>query len=59
MIASSQKGLMTEIQCELNFTKYGIILSKPITNDCRYDYIADINGKYKKPYLLILFSKDY
>lgn len=45
MIASSQKGLITEIQCELNFTKYGIILSKPITNDCRYDYIADINGK--------------
>lgn len=44
MVDSSQKGLMTELQCELAFTKYGILLSKPISNDSRYDYIADINN---------------
>lgn len=34
---------MTELQCELFFTEKNILLSKPITQDSRYDYIADIN----------------
>ena len=38
-------GLTTEIQCQLAFTKLNIVLSKPITADSRYDFIADINNK--------------
>lgn len=44
MIDSSQKGLLTELQCQTDFTKLGILLSQPITQDSRYDFIADING---------------
>lgn len=45
MVSSSQKGLVTELKCQLDFSKYGILLSKPITNDSRYDFIADVNNK--------------
>lgn len=38
-------GLSTEIQCQLVFTQLNIVLSKPITSDSRYDFIADVNGK--------------
>lgn len=38
-------GLSTEIECQLAFTKLNIVLSKPITIDSRYDFIADIAGK--------------
>lgn len=44
MIESSQKGLLTELQCQADFTGLGILLSQPITQDSRYDFIADING---------------
>lgn len=37
-------GLSTEIQCQLAFTQLNIVLSKPITADSRYDFIADIKG---------------
>lgn len=40
-----KKGLITELRCELDFTKLGYIVSKPITTDSRYDYIVDLNGK--------------
>lgn len=45
MNETNQKGLITESYCQLAFTELGIMLSKPISHDCRYDYIADINGK--------------
>ena len=45
MNINSQKGLMTEIKCQYDFSKYGIMLSQPIAPDSRYDFIADINGK--------------
>ena len=45
MNETNQKGLVTETYCQLAFTQLGIMLSKPISHDCRYDYIADINGK--------------
>lgn len=45
MNTNSQKGLITEIKCQYDFSKYGIILSQPITPDSRYDFIADINNK--------------
>lgn len=41
-------GLSTEIQCQLAFTQLNIVLSKPITTDSRYDFIADVNGKLLK-----------
>lgn len=40
-----KKGLLTELQCELDFRNMGFVVSKPITPDSRYDYIVDINGK--------------
>lgn len=48
MNETKQKGLITELQCELAFSSIGITLSKPIVEDCRYDYIADIGYKLLK-----------
>ena len=45
MRESELLGLTTELQCQLAFSKLNIVLSKPITQDSRYDYIADINGE--------------
>lgn len=45
MTNANQKGLITEIQCQYDFSKYGIMLSQPIFQDSRYDFIADIQGK--------------
>lgn len=45
MKENTKKGLLTELQCELDFSKKGFVVSKPITADSRYDYIVDINGK--------------
>lgn len=46
MNTTKQKGLITELQCELAFSNIGIVLSKPIVEDSRYDYIADLNGNF-------------
>lgn len=48
MNETNQKGLITETYCQLAFTELGIMLSKPISHDCRYDYIADIGGQLKR-----------
>ena len=40
-----QKGLVTELNCQLHFSKLGILLSAPITEDSRYDFIADVEGE--------------
>lgn len=48
MNETNQKGLITESNCQLAFTELGIMLSKPISHDCRYDYIADIGGQLKR-----------
>lgn len=45
---SSRKGLITELFCQLAFSEVGILLSQPITNDSRYDFIADVGGKLYK-----------
>ena len=45
---TSQKGLLIEIQCQKKFTECGILLSQPIINDSRYDFLADINNKIYK-----------
>lgn len=45
---TTQKGLLTELQCQNDFTRAGILLSQPIINDSRYDFLADINGQIIK-----------
>ena len=48
MYHTSQKGLLTELSCQYDFTRCGILLSQPITPDSRYDFLADINGRIYK-----------
>ena len=48
MNETKQKGLITELHCQLDFSNLGILLSVPICEDSRYDYIADINGQLIK-----------
>lgn len=45
---TTQKGLLTELCCQNDFTRCGILLSQPIINDSRYDFLADIDGKIYK-----------
>lgn len=40
-----KKGLLTELQCELDFSGVGFVVSRLITLNSRYDYIVNINGK--------------
>lgn len=42
-----QKGLLTELQCQLDFTKLGYIVSQPIS-PCRYDFLVDIGKRIIK-----------
>lgn len=43
-----QSGLITELLCQYDFTKLGIVLFAPITSDSRSDFIAEINGEFIK-----------
>lgn len=38
------KGNLTEMQCMLAFMKLGYQISIPFGEDCRYDFIVDINN---------------
>ena len=38
-------GEITEQQVALEFLKLGILISKPLVQSSRYDFIADINHK--------------
>lgn len=44
MTETKQKGLTTELQCQLYFTQLGYNVSMPLGEDCRYDMIVDFNG---------------
>ena len=48
MYITDQKGLMTELECQHYLTGLGYNISLPIGDHCRYDMIADINGKLLK-----------
>lgn len=48
MNETKQKGLITELQCQTYLTQLGYNVSIPLGEDCRYDMIADINGKLIK-----------
>lgn len=41
------KGLLTEIQCQKDFTKLGFIVSQPI-KPCRYDFVIDLGTRFIK-----------
>ena len=43
MNITQQKGLITELDCQLRFIKMGYLVSMPIGQDSRYDMIVDIN----------------
>lgn len=38
------KGLTTELQCQLFFTKLGYNVSVPLGEDCKYDFILDVDN---------------
>lgn len=43
-----QSGLLTELSCQYDFSKLGIVLYAPITTDSRSDFIAEVNGCFLK-----------
>ena len=45
MTESKIKGLTTELQCQLFFTSLGYNVSVPLGEDCKYDFIVDIDGQ--------------
>lgn len=44
---SIDKGVCTELQCQLDFTKLGYIVSQPI-KPCRYDFLIDLEDSIIK-----------
>lgn len=42
------KGTLTELQCQKDFIQKGILVSQPIVQDSKYDFIIDLNGKLYK-----------
>lgn len=47
MNLNKQKGLITELQCELAFSELGLLVCQPIIEDSRYDYLIDLgNSKF-------------
>ena len=48
MLSSHFIGEITEQQVALEFLKQGILISKPLVQSSRYDFIADINNHLYK-----------
>ena len=42
------KGALTELQCQKDFITNGILVSQPIVQDSKYDFIIDLGGKLYK-----------
>lgn len=42
MNETKQKGLLTELQCQLAFSKLGVMVSQPIMEDSKYDFLVDL-----------------
>lgn len=45
MRENTVKGLLTELQCQKDFIERKILVSQPITQDSKYDFIIDVNNK--------------
>lgn len=39
------RGTLTELQCQKDFIQNGILISQPIVQDSKYDFIIDLKGK--------------
>lgn len=48
MLSSHFIGEITEQEVALEFLKLGILISKPLVQSSRYDFVADINHKLYK-----------
>ena len=48
MVKSKAKGLSNELLCQAYITSLGYNISVPVGEDCRYDFIMDIDGKLKR-----------
>lgn len=48
MLSTHFIGEITEQQVALEFLKLGILISKPLVQSSRYDFVADINGNFYK-----------
>lgn len=48
MVQTKAKGLATELLCQAYLTSLGYNISIPIGEDCRYDFILDINGSLQR-----------
>lgn len=42
-----QKGVITELQCQIDFLRLGYLVSQPIS-PCRYDFLVDLGNKIIK-----------
>ena len=47
-MTSKEKGNLTEVLCLTEFVKLGLKVSIPYGEDCRYDFIVDVNGHLLK-----------
>ena len=43
---TQQKGISTELHCQLDLINLGVQCLIPITEDSRYDIVAEINNKF-------------
>lgn len=41
-----QKGLLTELHCQVAFTELGFLILSPSSEDSRYDFVVDIGNKF-------------
>lgn len=48
ILTSKQKGNLTELECLYLFSKQGLKVSIPYGEDCKYDFILDVNGHLLK-----------
>ena len=47
-ITTQTKGAITQQKCFLKCIEEGWVISKPLFDNARYDFIADVNGKLLK-----------
>ena len=47
-LTSKEKGNLTELQCLTSFYELGYTASIPYGENCRYDFILDVNGTLLK-----------
>ena len=47
-MTTKEKGNLTELLCLCEFAKLGIKVSIPYGEDCKYDFILDVNGHLLK-----------